>query len=93
MAVKNGEQKIDDKLEGKEIIGWNREAQNGKGQGTKSKNEDANVLGGGRNEIKSVRSGNRRKKRKEGTDPDMKERSRIKWKVISEGNQRMEQRC
>ena len=48
MAVKNGEQKIDDKLEGKEIIGWNREAQNGKGQGMKSKNEDANVLGGGR---------------------------------------------
>ena len=49
MAVKNGEQKIDDKLEGKEIIGWNRGAQNGKGQGMKSKNEDANVLGGGRN--------------------------------------------
>ena len=48
MAVKNGERKIDDKLEGKETIGWNREAQNGKGQGMKSKNEDANVLGGGR---------------------------------------------
>ena len=49
MAAKNGERKIDDKLEGKEIIGWNRGAQNGKGQGMKSKNEDANVLGGGRN--------------------------------------------
>ena len=48
MAVKNGEQKIDDKLVGKEIIGWNKEAQNGQGQGMKSKNEDANVLGGGR---------------------------------------------
>ena len=51
MAVKNGEQKIDDKLEGKEIIGWNREAQNGKGQGMKSKNEDANVLRGRRKKI------------------------------------------
>ena len=30
---------------GKEIIGWNREVQNGKGQGVQSKNEDANVLG------------------------------------------------
>ena len=93
MAVKNGERKIDDKLAGKEIIGWNREAQNGKGQGMKSKNEDANVLGGGRDKIKSVRSGKRQQKRKEGPDPDMKERSRVKWTVISEGNQRMEQRC
>ena len=49
--------KIDDKLAGKEIIGWNREAQNGKGQGMKSKNEDANVLGGGRNKIKQNLSG------------------------------------
>ena len=40
--------KIDDKLAGKETIGWNRGAQDGKGQGMKSKNEDANVLGGGR---------------------------------------------
>ena len=93
MAAKNGEQKIDDKLEGKEIIGWNRGAQNGKGQGMKSKNEDANVLGGGRDKIKSVRIGKWRKKQKEGPDPDMKERSRVKWTVISEGNQRMEQRC
>ena len=52
MAVKNGEQKIDDKLLGKEIVGWNREAQNGKGLGAKSKNEDANVLGGWRIKIK-----------------------------------------
>ena len=52
MAVKNGEQQIDDKLVGKEIIGRNREAQNGKGQGMKSKNEDANVLRGRRNKIK-----------------------------------------
>ena len=49
MAVRNGGQKIDGKLAGKEIIGWNREAQHGKRQGMKSKNEDANVLGGGGN--------------------------------------------
>ena len=48
MAVKKREQKIGDKLVGKEIIRWNSEVQNGKGQGMKSKNEDANVLGGGR---------------------------------------------
>ena len=53
--------KTDDKLVGKGNIGWNREAQNGKGQGMKSKNEDANVLGGGGNKLKSVRSGKRRK--------------------------------
>ena len=51
--------KIDDKLAGKEIIGWNREAQNEKGQGMKSKNEDANVLGGGRqgNELQNPGGG------------------------------------
>ena len=32
---------------GEENNGWNRGAQNGKGQGLKAKNEDANVLGGG----------------------------------------------
>ena len=32
----------------KENNGWNREAQNGKGQGLKAKNADANALGGGR---------------------------------------------
>ena len=35
-------------LVGKENNGWNREAQDGKGQGMKSKNVDAKVLGGGR---------------------------------------------
>ena len=35
-------------LVGKENNGWNREAQNGKGQGLKAKNADANVLEGGR---------------------------------------------
>ena len=44
--------KTDDKLAGKENIGWNREAQNGKGQGMKSKNEDANVLRGRRKKIR-----------------------------------------
>ena len=62
--------------------------------------EDADKLG--REEVSSRIFGKKNKicqkrkaaeNRKEGTDPDMKERSRIKWKVISEGNQRMEQRC
>ena len=58
---------------GKENNGWSREVQNGKGQGLKAKNADANVLGGGRkgNELQnpggkgeqSIESGGAERKR------------------------------
>ena len=52
-------------LVAKENNGWNREVQNGKGQGLKSKNDDANVLGGGRRGRELRNSGRKGEQSKE----------------------------
>ena len=50
---------------GKENAGWNREEQSGRGQGMKARNEDANVLKGGRQENELRNPGGAEEQRKE----------------------------